>query len=131
MKHSSSTSRQPLSVQRRAMRSSKPRPMHTPEGLFGWLRNTTSVSGVIASRMPSSSRNAASSGQRVTAQSTDESAASYSVNDGAVTSARRGRRACATRKIRSAAPLPQRICSIGTPSCRAMAARSARHSGSG
>ena len=50
---------------------------------------------------------------------------------GAVTSAVRGFAAHASRKIRSAAPLPQRIDSAGIPSCGASFARSARHRGSG
>ena len=68
---------------------------------------------------------------RRTAQPALSSAAAYSAKVGAVTSAVRGFAAHASRKIRSAAPLPQRIDSAGIPSCGASFARSARHRGSG
>ena len=58
-------------------------------------------------------------------------AVAYSAKVGAVTSARRGFLAQTSRKMRSAAPLPQRICSAGTPSWSASFARSSRHRGSG
>ena len=69
--------------------------------------------------------------KRSTVQPTVSSAAAYSANVGAVTSALRGRLAHTSRKIRSAAPLPQRSCSAGTPSCAASFSRRARQKGSG
>ena len=69
--------------------------------------------------------------KRSTVQPTLSKAVAYSAKVGAVTSARRGFLAQTNRKIRSAAPLPQRICSAGTPSWSASFARSSRHRGSG
>ena len=69
--------------------------------------------------------------KRSTVQPMLSNAVAYSAKVGAVTSARRGFRAQTSRKMRSAAPLPQRICSAGTPSWSASFARSSRHRGSG
>ena len=59
------------------------------------------------------------------------SAAAYSAKVGAGSSAVRGFDAHTSRKIRSAAPLPQRMCSMGIFSCTASFARKARQRGSG
>ena len=51
--------------------------------------------------------------KRSTVQPTLSKAVAYSAKVGAVTNARRGFLAQTSRKMRSAAPLPQRICSAG------------------
>ena len=68
---------------------------------------------------------------RRTVQPTVSSAAAYSAKVGAVTSAVRGFFAHTSRKIRSAAPLPQRMWSAGMPSWRESFARRSRQNGSG
>ena len=132
-KHSSTTSSAPQASHRRRMRSTRGSGVSCPVGLLGWQRNTMSTSGVMEERMESVTAKSTSACRkcRRTAQPALSSAAAYSAKVGAVTSAVRGFAAHASRKIRSAAPLPQRIDSAGIPSCGASFARSARHRGSG
>ena len=101
--------------------------------LLGQQRKSRSTSGTMASRMEASRSNCRSAGSwyRSTAQPASRSPSSYSEKVGAVTRACRGCSVRHSRKIRSAAPLPQMTCSAVTPSRSAIAARSSRHRGSG
>ena len=110
-----------------------PRSMTRPVGLLGVQKKARSSSGVSSSRTaPVRSKFRARSRMwRTTVQPAAETAASYSEKVGAVTRARRGPSEKASRKTRSAAPLPQRTCPGATPSRRAMAAERAGTGGLG
>ena len=90
------------------------------------LSSTASTRASVGAKSFASSRK-----KRFTSHPAVSKAEAYSAKVGAVTSALWGFAAQTSRKMRSAAPLPQRICSCGTPSARLSAARRVRQRGSG
>ena len=132
-KHSSTTSSAPQASHRRSSASTSASGVSCPVGLLGWQRNTMSVSSSTAEINASVTAKSSLSRRkcRRTVQPAVSSAAAYSAKVGAGSRAVRGFAAHTSRKIRSAAPLPHRICAAGTVSCTASFARKARQKGSG
>ena len=132
-KHSSTTKSAPHCSHRCSSASTSGSGVSCPVGLLGWQRNTMSVSSSTAEMNASVTAKSSHSRRkcRRTVQPAVSSAAAYSAKVGAGSSAVRGFAAHTSRKIRSAAPLPQRMCSMGTFSCTASFARKARQRGSG
>ena len=133
LKHSSTTRRIPASSQRFQISCNSAGDTVRPVGLLGLQRKSKLISGVSCCKNASGNTNPSLSckGKYAMEQSIARSACSYSAKVGSSSSALRGCVAATIRKIRSAAPFPQTICSAGMPSYAASAARNSRQSGSG
>ena len=118
-KHSSTTARIPWTVQNSRIRRISPTGVSLPVGLAGLHKKIISGLALFKkSRYRSAGREKSSSsfrGKNRISAPTDKRAASYSVNDGAVKTARLGDTARTIPKISSAAPFPNTRVSSCTP----------------
>src|SRR5699024_421973 len=132
-KHSSSTRKAPICRHRFASLFSYSGSAATPVGLFGLQKNTIYISCRMASKNSSPQQNPYSSERKQYSfwQPHAFKSCSYSAKVGAGTIAFLGFTANTRPKFRSAAPFPQIMDSIGTPSAFSRARRSSSHSPSG